>query len=186
MVAGWLKPDFKNCMCLALWASGLWIRYAALQNLILSFPWIGPPRSPPWRNPRKGRDHILPSGNLATTSAATATAATPEVVKKKRGRPRKNPVSKSDEVMSQNEGKSQDEGSLTNGDVSEPLVKRRAVGRPKKGTASDAESRDREQVRGAQCPGLMQVPGQMQVPGGRQLRKYDHGRKLFSTCSYLI
>ena len=26
--------------------------------------WIAPPRPPPWRNPRKGRDQILPSGNL--------------------------------------------------------------------------------------------------------------------------
>ena len=31
-------------MCLALRASGLWLRYAALQNLIPSFPWIAPPR----------------------------------------------------------------------------------------------------------------------------------------------
>ena len=30
-------------MCLALRASGLWLRYAALQNLIPSFPWIAPP-----------------------------------------------------------------------------------------------------------------------------------------------
>ena len=44
-------------------ASGLWLRYAKLQNLIPSFPWIAPPRPPPWRNPRKGRDQILPSGN---------------------------------------------------------------------------------------------------------------------------
>ena len=29
-------------MCLALRASGLWLRYAALQNLIPSFPWIVP------------------------------------------------------------------------------------------------------------------------------------------------
>ena len=48
--------------CLALWASGLRLRYTALQNLIPSFPWITPPRPPPWRNPRKGRDQILPSG----------------------------------------------------------------------------------------------------------------------------
>ena len=54
----------KGHMCLALRASGLWLRYAALQNLIPSFPWIAPPRSPSWCNPRKGRDHILPSGNL--------------------------------------------------------------------------------------------------------------------------
>ena len=26
-----------------------------------------PPRSPPWRNPRKGRDQILPSGNLGSS-----------------------------------------------------------------------------------------------------------------------
>ena len=51
-------------MCLALRASGLWLRYATLQNLIPSFPWIAPPRPPPWPNPRKGRDQILPSGNL--------------------------------------------------------------------------------------------------------------------------
>ena len=34
-------------MCLALRASGLWLRYATLQNLILSFPWIAPPRPLP-------------------------------------------------------------------------------------------------------------------------------------------
>ena len=31
--------------------------------MIPSFPWIAPPHPPPWRNPRKGRDQILPSGN---------------------------------------------------------------------------------------------------------------------------
>ena len=30
-----------------------------------SFPWIASPRLPPWCNPRKGIDHILPSGNTA-------------------------------------------------------------------------------------------------------------------------
>ena len=44
-------------------ASGLRLRYATLQN---SFPWIAPPHTPPWRNPRKGRDQILPSGNLGS------------------------------------------------------------------------------------------------------------------------
>ena len=29
-------------MCMALWASRLWLRYATLQNLIPSFPWIAP------------------------------------------------------------------------------------------------------------------------------------------------
>ena len=38
---------------------GLWLCYATLQNLIPSFPWNAPPRPPPWRNPRKGRDQIL-------------------------------------------------------------------------------------------------------------------------------
>ena len=33
---------FLDRMCLALRASGLWLRYATLQNLILSFPWIAP------------------------------------------------------------------------------------------------------------------------------------------------
>ena len=49
---------------LALRASGQWLRYTTLQNLIPSFPGIAPPRPPPWHNPRKGRDQILPSGNL--------------------------------------------------------------------------------------------------------------------------
>ena len=45
--SSWL-PDgyiagFLDRMCLALRASGLWLRYAALLNLILSFPWIAPP-----------------------------------------------------------------------------------------------------------------------------------------------
>ena len=39
--------SFLDRMCLALWASGLWLRYAALQNLIPSFPWIAPPPRPP-------------------------------------------------------------------------------------------------------------------------------------------
>ena len=54
-------------MCLALWASGLILRYTTLQYLIPSFPWIAPPHPPPWRNPRKERDQILPSGNHAAT-----------------------------------------------------------------------------------------------------------------------
>ena len=49
-------PDFQ---IVCVWA------YAALQNWIpSSFHWVVPPRPPPWRNPRKGRDQILPSGNL--------------------------------------------------------------------------------------------------------------------------
>ena len=38
--------------------SGFWTM-ATLQNLIPFFR----PRPPPWRNPRNGRDQILPSGN---------------------------------------------------------------------------------------------------------------------------
>ena len=33
---------FLDHMCLALRASGLWLHYTALQNLIPSFPWIAP------------------------------------------------------------------------------------------------------------------------------------------------
>ena len=54
---------FLDHMCMVLWASGLWLRYAALQNLIPSSPWIAPPCLPPWRNPRKGKVQILPSSN---------------------------------------------------------------------------------------------------------------------------
>merc|ERR550539_1636268 len=46
-------------MCLALRASGPWLRYAALQNLISSFPWIATPHPPPWRNPRKGSNFAI-------------------------------------------------------------------------------------------------------------------------------
>ena len=31
-----------DSMCLALRASGLWLRYTTLQNVIPSFPWIAP------------------------------------------------------------------------------------------------------------------------------------------------
>ena len=65
-------------MCLALRASGLLLRYATLQNLIPSLPWIAPPCPPPWRNPRKGRDQILPSGNLANRGRSDAAAADPD------------------------------------------------------------------------------------------------------------
>ena len=53
-------------MYLAPWALGLWLCYATLQNLIPSFP---------WRNPRQGRDQILPSGNLASHQVAQFFAA---------------------------------------------------------------------------------------------------------------
>ena len=33
---------FLDRICLALWASGLWLCNATLQNLIASFPWIAP------------------------------------------------------------------------------------------------------------------------------------------------
>ena len=62
---------FLDCMPLVLRLERLWLRYAALQNLIPSFPWIAPPRPPPWRNPRKGRDQILPSGNHGESHMTT-------------------------------------------------------------------------------------------------------------------
>ena len=46
--------------------SGFWtmapLRYAAKFDPFLSLDCA--PRPPPWHNPRKGRDKILPSGNL--------------------------------------------------------------------------------------------------------------------------
>ena len=60
---------FLDGMCLALRASGLWLRYATLQNLIPSFPWIAPGWRAWGRNPRKGRDQILPSGNPDSPTA---------------------------------------------------------------------------------------------------------------------
>ena len=57
MVAKWLQPNFKIVCVWLLGLEGLWLRYAALQNLIPSFPWI----APCWRV----RAQILPSGNLA-------------------------------------------------------------------------------------------------------------------------
>ena len=48
--------------------SGFWtmapLRYAAKFDPLLSLDCA--PRPPPWRNPRKGRDQILPSGNPAS------------------------------------------------------------------------------------------------------------------------
>ena len=65
----WLPDGYSRIFrIICVWPfglEGLWLRYAALQNLIPSFPWIAPPHPPPRHNPRKGRDQILPSGNLA-------------------------------------------------------------------------------------------------------------------------
>ena len=65
-------------MCLALRPSGLWLCYAALQNLIPSFPWIAPPRPPPWRNPRKGRDQICHLATLPTGGSRGGRGRAPE------------------------------------------------------------------------------------------------------------
>ena len=46
-------------MCLALRASGLWLRYATLQNLIPSFAWIAPGWRAWGRNPRKGSNFAI-------------------------------------------------------------------------------------------------------------------------------
>ena len=55
---------FLDRMCLALRASGLWLRYAMLQNRISSFPFLGLRQGGGCGSARKGRDQILPSGNL--------------------------------------------------------------------------------------------------------------------------
>ena len=87
--------DFRH---LALGASGLWLCYSTLQNLIPSVPWIASPPSNPAQS-RKGRDQTLPSGNLGayrgSTSAATSSSSRSSRGGS-RGRPAKNPV-----VMSQ-------------------------------------------------------------------------------------
>ena len=59
-------PRLLDSMCLALRASGLWLRYAAKCDPFLSLDC-----PPPWRNPRKGRDQILPSGNLGSWRGRT-------------------------------------------------------------------------------------------------------------------
>ena len=64
MVARWRWPDFKIVCVWPFGLEGLWLRYTTLQNLIPSFPWIAPGMRAWGRNPR-GRDQILPSGNLA-------------------------------------------------------------------------------------------------------------------------
>ena len=56
------RPGFLDCICLAPWASGLCFRYSMLQNLFSPFP---------RRNPRKGRDQILPTGNLGTDGGSS-------------------------------------------------------------------------------------------------------------------
>ena len=53
--------------------SGFWtmalLRYTAKFNPFLSLDCTpSPPHTPSWRNPRKGRDHILSSGNLDVAS----------------------------------------------------------------------------------------------------------------------
>ena len=63
-LAAWLPDGYSQIFrSYVIGPSGFWTM-ATLQNLIPSFPWIAPPHPPPWHNPRKGRDQILPSGNL--------------------------------------------------------------------------------------------------------------------------
>ena len=57
--------------------SGIWtmapLRYAAKFDPFLSLDCV--PRPPPWRNPRKGRDRILPFGNLGRRARASSSTA---------------------------------------------------------------------------------------------------------------
>merc|ERR1712024_44789 len=48
-------------MCLALWVSGLWLRYASLQNLSPSFSWIArpTPSTPAQSKERKGSNFAI-------------------------------------------------------------------------------------------------------------------------------
>ena len=64
-LAAWLPDGYSQIFrSYVIGPSGFWTM-ATLQNLIPSFPWIVQPRPPRWRNPKKERDQILPSGNLA-------------------------------------------------------------------------------------------------------------------------
>ena len=63
-VRPWLPDGYSQIFRLYVFGpSGFWnmapLRYAAKFDSFLA-----PPHPPPWRNPRKGRDQILPSGNL--------------------------------------------------------------------------------------------------------------------------
>ena len=64
----WLPDGFNGILVVCVWPFGL-LDYgtAMLCCKIWSLPFLGlhPPCPPRWRNPRKGRDQILPSGNLA-------------------------------------------------------------------------------------------------------------------------
>ena len=52
---------------------------AMLRCKMWSLPFLGlrPTRPPPWHNPRKGRDHILPSGNTVTIPPTTPNVKSP-------------------------------------------------------------------------------------------------------------
>ena len=65
---GWLPDGYSQIFRSYVFGpSGFWtkapLRYAAKFDPFLSLDCA--PRPPPWRNPRKGRDQILPSGNHA-------------------------------------------------------------------------------------------------------------------------
>ena len=96
---------FKDRVCLALRASGQWLRFATLQNLIASFPWIAPPRPPPWRNPRKGRDQICHLATLNLCSMRRELRDTTKVVYSLSGR-----SALIDTIPDEDEEEGQDEG----------------------------------------------------------------------------
>ena len=67
-IQAWLPDGNSQILRLHVFSpSSFWtmapLRYAAKFDPFLSLHCA--PRPPPWRNPRKGRDPILPSGNLA-------------------------------------------------------------------------------------------------------------------------
>ena len=67
----WLPDGYSQIFRSGVFGpSGFWtmapLRYAAKFDPFLSLDCA--PHPPPWHNPRKGRDQILPSGNLASLS----------------------------------------------------------------------------------------------------------------------
>ena len=58
----------SNALAVGRSPIGLRNKVARWQNLIPSFPWIAPGWRAGGRNPRKGRDQILPSGNHSSVA----------------------------------------------------------------------------------------------------------------------
>ena len=68
---------FLDRMCLALRASGLWLRYTALQNLIPSFPWMAPSALAQSKERKGSKFNILQPSPQNPQSPYSSVADTP-------------------------------------------------------------------------------------------------------------